>query len=104
MHNALLVSVLIAASIISRAYGDDTDDKIRLLETRITQLEQRLAALEEKEKTTTDKTVKQSSSSAEGWRDKQRWRQMKTGMTKDEVKAILGEPGEISPPNDFGDV
>ena len=48
MLNALLVSVLIAASIISRAYGDDTDDKIRRLEARIIQLEQRLAALEEK--------------------------------------------------------
>ena len=91
MLNALLVSVLIAASIISRAYGDDTDDKIRRLEARITQLEQRLAALEEK--ATIDKTVKQSSSSVEGWRDKQTWRQLKIGMTKHEVQAILGEPG-----------
>ena len=64
MHNALLVSVLIAASIITRAYGDDTDDKIRGLEARITQLEQRLAALEEK--ATTDKSVKQESSSSAG--------------------------------------
>ena len=95
MLNALLVSVLIAASIISRAYGDDTDDKIRRLEARITQLEQRLAALEEK--ATIDKTVKQSSSSAEGWRDKQTWRQLKIGMTKHEVQAILGEPGESAP-------
>jgi hypothetical protein len=100
MLNALLVSVLIAASIISRAYGDDTDDKIRRLEARITQLEQRLAALEEK--ATTDRTVKQSSSSAEGWRDKQTWRQLKIGMTKHEVQAILGEPGRISA-SDLGD-
>ena len=47
-----------------RAYGDDTDDKIRRLEARITQLEQRLAALEEK--ATTDRTVKQSSDSGSG--------------------------------------
>jgi outer membrane murein-binding lipoprotein Lpp len=98
MRNTLLVSVLIAASIISRAYGDDTDDKIRRLEARITQLEQRLAALEE-EKKTTDKTVKQSSSSAEKWRDKQTWRQLKIGMTKAEVTAILGEPPKINASN-----
>jgi hypothetical protein len=97
MRNTLLVTVLITTSIISRAYSDDTDDKIRRLEARITQLEQRLAALEEK--TTTDKTVKQSSSSAEGWRDKQRWRQLKIGMTKDEVTAILGEPPKINASN-----
>lgn len=98
MRNTLLVSVLIAASIISRAYGDDTDDKIRRLEARIIQLEQRLAALEE-EKKTTDKTVKQSSSSAEKWRDKQTWRQLKIGMTKAEVTAILGEPPQINASN-----
>ena len=104
MRNTLLVIVLITTSIISRAYGDDTDDKIRSLDERITQLEQRLAALEEKEKTTTDKTVKQSSSSAEGWRDKQRWQQLKIGMTKEEVKAILGEPGEIGTTHHLGDL
>jgi len=62
MRNTLLVIVLITTSIISRAYGDDTDDKIRRLEARIAKLEQRLAALEKK--TTTDETVKQSSSLA----------------------------------------
>jgi hypothetical protein len=97
MRNTLLVSVLIAASIISRAYGDDTADKIRRLEARIIQLEQRLAALEEN--TTTEKTVKQSSSSAEGLRDKQAWRQLKIGMTKNEVTAILGEPPKINASN-----
>ena len=101
MRNTLLVTVLIAASIISRAYGDDTDDKIRRLEARITQLEQRLAALEGK--TTTDKTVKQSSSSAEGWRDKQAWRQLNIGMTKGEVTAILGEPPKITTSDYLGD-
>jgi polyhydroxyalkanoate synthesis regulator phasin len=49
MRNTLLVTVLITTSIISRAYSDDTDDKMRRLEARITQLEQRLAALEEKQ-------------------------------------------------------
>ena len=98
MRNTLLVTVLIA-SIISRAYGDDTDDKIRRLEERITQLEQRLAALEGK--TTTKKTVKQSSSSAEGWRDKQAWRRLKIGMTKGEVTAIFGEPGKIDTAENF---
>ena len=48
MRNTLLVIVLITTSIISRAYGDDTDDKIRRLEARISKLEQRLAALEKK--------------------------------------------------------
>jgi hypothetical protein len=100
MRNTLLVIVLITTSIISRAYGDDTDDKIRRLEARIAKLEQRLAALEKK--TTTDETVKQSSSSGEGWRDRQAWRQLKIGMTKDEVTAALREPAKIDA-SDSGD-
>jgi hypothetical protein len=34
-------------------------------------------------------------SPAAGWRNKEAWRRLKTGMTQAEVKSILGEPGRI---------
>jgi len=58
--------------------------KISELEERVMELENLLSVCKEPESS--------ASSSGQGWQDKKNWRILKTGMTAEQVQAILGEP------------
>ncbi len=58
--------------------------KISELEERVMELESLLSVCKEPESS--------ASSGGQGWQDKKNWRILKTGMTAEQVQAILGEP------------
>jgi restriction endonuclease S subunit len=58
--------------------------KISELENRIKDLESLLMIYKEPEET--------RSETGQGWQNKKNWRSLKTGMTVEEVRALLGEP------------
>lgn len=72
----LLLALLIAQSAIA---ADDVHKRLDALERRIEKLERSKAQV----KTTATK-------------DRAVWRSLKVGMTKDEIRDVLGEPGRIA--------
>jgi outer membrane protein assembly factor BamE (lipoprotein component of BamABCDE complex) len=67
------------------------DDEILMLQKKISELENRIKELESilmiyKE------PEKNLSETGQGWQNKKNWRSLKTGMTEEQVRAILGEP------------
>jgi outer membrane protein assembly factor BamE (lipoprotein component of BamABCDE complex) len=70
--------------------GTTTDNS---LERRIVDLEKRVSELEATRNGTPSKASRIPSSG--NWKDLKNWRQLRTGMRYDEVRALLGEPENI---------
>lgn len=75
------------------AQSSATDERIRLLEAQIVQLNGRVAALEGM--LNQAKANQQPIVTGEGWKSKANWRKLKRGMSEDDVRALLGEPERI---------
>jgi len=93
-----LLAAFVAACIPAVAVGQDTSTpsllrRIELLEHANADLERRVRELES--------LIKSESSqgrpipAATRWRDLANWRQLRLGMTVDEVRALLGEPERV---------
>jgi|AntDeeMinimDraft_5_1070356.scaffolds.fasta_scaffold18810_2 outer membrane protein assembly factor BamE (lipoprotein component of BamABCDE complex) len=70
--------------------------KVKILQKKISQLENKIARLEKL--LSSDKATSVSSQhgvNSDGWKDKQNWKKLKKGMSKEEVKKVLGKPGKI---------
>jgi hypothetical protein len=83
----LFIAISLAFSLPCKAQGDETAklrQKITELENRINEMETALAKCREQEKTQKD--------SGNMWENKKNWRKLETGMSRDEVLALLGEP------------
>jgi len=72
-------------------YTTAQDDEILMLQKKISELENRIKELEgilmiykEPEKILSE--------TGQGWQNKKNWRSLKTGMTEEQVRSILGEP------------
>lgn len=93
-----LLAALAAASIPAVAAGQDTSTdsllrRIELLERANTDLERRVRELESLIKSEPSKGRPVPASTR--WRDLSNWRQLRHGMTMDEVRALLGEPERV---------
>lgn len=100
-----LLAALVAASIPAVATGKDTSTasllrRIELLEDANTDLERRVRELESlikgdpshtKSEPSKDRPIRPST----GWKDLANWRQLRLGMTQEEVRALLGEPERV---------
>ena len=93
-----LLAALAAAFIPAVAAGQDTSTdsllrRIELLERANTDLERRVRELESliKSEPSKGRPIRASA----GWRDLANWRQLRKGMTMDEVRALLGEPERV---------
>lgn len=86
----LTVLIFIAMPVGAAESGAATDNS---LERRIVELEKRVSELEAISKGTASKTSRSDPSS--NWKDLQNWRQLRTAMSYDEVRALLGEPENI---------
>jgi hypothetical protein len=93
-----LLAAFAAASIPAVASGQDTSAasllrRIELLEHANTDLERRVSELESliKSKPSKGRSIPAST----GWQDLANWRQLRLGMTMDEVRALLGEPERV---------
>ena len=98
MKARLLLLIILFAPV--SIFADARDDKIHNLEEKVASLESRVSALE--------KIVSQRPPVAEiqigdAWKSKANWRQLKLGMTKEQVKGILGEPPNIFASGVIGD-
>jgi hypothetical protein len=67
-------------------------DRITQLEKEVQELKNRLTTLESP---VNKAIVKKSTVTSDGWKNLANWRSLKKGMSFDEVRAILGEPGRI---------
>src|SRR5690606_27825970 len=91
---AALASIsLPAVSIAQKAPADSLLSRIYLLERATTDLERRVRELEALISIgpSRDQLVPASAK----WRDLRNWRQLRRGMTMDEVRALLGEPERV---------
>lgn len=93
-----LLAALAVASIPAVAAGQDTSTdsllhRIELLERANTDLERRVRELESLIKSEPSKGRPIPAST--GWKDIANWRQLRPGMTMDEVRALLGEPERV---------
>ena len=93
-----LLAALAAASIPTVAAEQDTPTasllrRIELLERANADLEQRVRELELLLKSEPSKGPPIQASTR--WRDLANWRQLRKGMTMDEVRALLGEPDRV---------
>ena len=70
-------------------------DSVRItqLEKEVQELKLRLSKLEGPQPTTNQQ--QRNIVSGEGWKSLANWRSLKTGMSNDEVRSILGEPTRI---------
>jgi outer membrane protein assembly factor BamE (lipoprotein component of BamABCDE complex) len=83
----LFVAISLAFSLPCTAQGDEAANlrqKITELETRIKELETTLAKYQEHEKA--------GNNSGNTWENKKSWRKLESGMSRDEVLSLLGEP------------
>ena len=74
------------------SFGSDSV-RITQLEKEVQELKLRLSKLEAPQTTTNQQ--QRNIVSGEGWKSLANWRSLKTGMSYDEVRSILGEPSRI---------
>jgi len=86
----LTVLVCIAMPLGAAENGTTTDNS---LERRIVDLEKRVSELEAISNGTPSKASRIPTSG--NWKVLQNWRQLRTGMSYDEVRTLLGEPENI---------
>jgi len=91
VKNCLVVCLLLTLSFGSMA---SDSDRITQLEKEVQELKARLRVLE----TPAPKPIvnNKPTTSTEGWKSLANWRSLKSGMSYDEVRAILGEPTRIA--------
>ncbi|MBN1903828.1 MAG: outer membrane protein assembly factor BamE [Deltaproteobacteria bacterium] len=88
----LFIVFLLSLTFSLNASSDEADDKeIKNMQQQITELENRIKDLEQIIKIYHD-PKDQEKEIAYGWLNKKNWRNLKKGMTQEEVKKILGEP------------
>ena len=85
-HTILLTAIFVVLS----AQEMHADDRVSNLEKRIIELELRVAKLEKLLSATQPEIPIQIKPGS--YRNKANWRRLKLGMTKAQVKAILGDP------------
>jgi hypothetical protein len=93
-----LLTALVAFSIpaVAAAQKPPADSLLRridLLERRSADLEQRVRELESVIKGGPSRDVSVPTSTK--WQDLQNWRRLRRGMTMDDVRALLAEPGRV---------
>ena len=87
--SVILIFLLIL--IFTNSLSADQSSEIKKLETRIVELEKRVAKLEALLETSSKSKISHS----EKWKNRSLWRQLKVGMTKYQVRNLLGEPRKI---------
>jgi len=68
------------------------DDEILKLRQKISELENRIKDLESLLMIYKEPKEIRSEKTGQGWQNKKNWRSLKTGMTVEQVRAVLGEP------------
>ncbi|NVK00093.1 MAG: hypothetical protein HWE12_01005 [Oceanospirillaceae bacterium] len=92
MRNMLCCLMLVLVATSNTVVADETADKLERLEKMIVALHNRLEVIEKK--LSSEKAV--SAISSDGYKSVSNWRKLETGMSTDDVRALLGEPLKIN--------
>lgn len=87
---ALAALTLGSGSSFAELQSDEYAKRVERLETQLLSLEERIKVLEG-----TAAKIPPGSQSMKGsvdWKNRENWRALRKGMTKDEVRSLLGEP------------
>lgn len=76
-------------------FAETTDQKVKALETRVRQLEKTVHQLESMLNQKQESEISGSPSASGISKGKGKWRSLQKGMTKQQVRQILGEPPKI---------
>jgi hypothetical protein len=90
---ALAASTIPAVAAGQEASANSLQRQIDLLERRTIDLEERVRQLEALFRAEPGQSLPGAASTK--WRDLQNWRQLRMGMTMNQVRAALGEPGRV---------
>jgi len=75
---------------------EDLRAKLERLQEKVKRLEGRVAQIEKMLHSSTDGNRRsQSGISPDGWESQENWRRLQKGMSKSEVRQILGKPGKV---------
>ncbi len=88
--SVILIFLLIL--IFTNSLSADQSSEIKKLETRIVELEKRVAKLEALLETSSKSEINYS----DKWKNKAQWRKLKIGVTMDQVRQLLGEPPKVN--------
>ncbi|MDT7514736.1 hypothetical protein [Rhodoferax mekongensis] len=87
-------SVLAAfLAVMSLAAHAQDSARIEQLEKEVQAIKQRLSKLEYSQTASPEQKLSMGS---EGWKSVSSWRQLRSGMSPNDVRAILGEPGRLN--------
>jgi len=99
-RRGVVFALLVFSIAVLGAQGGRGADETADLGTRVAALEKTVADLKARvavlEKSSSGSKAEASPKSQEPWREKSNWRALLKGMTKEEVKKVLGDPGKIS--------
>ena len=95
-QNAIIILMVIAVSIMASVFLNfqpvtGQDEEIVRLRQKITDLENRIKDLENLLRISKD-PESFLSGEEQGWQNRKNWRNLKTGMTREQVYEILGDP------------
>lgn len=91
----LIVGFFFPTSTIAQQ-NESLQAKVEKLQQKVSQLETRVAKLEKLLLSNeSDSKSSQAVNDSKPWENKQNWRKLERGMSKDEVSQILGEPDDI---------
>ncbi|MBN1625184.1 MAG: outer membrane protein assembly factor BamE [Deltaproteobacteria bacterium] len=94
-HNLMIIGFIMAGALAFLALFYRPviaeEDEILRLRQKVTELEGRIKDMENLLKIYHD-AGDIDTGTERGWQNKKNWRRLKTGMTKDQVQSILGEP------------
>lgn len=91
--NPIILTTFVASISIAIPIEAAEQDKNNRLERRILDLEKRVSKLEAISKGAPQGDSRGPTSS--NWKDLKNWRQLRVGMSYDEVRTLLGEPEKI---------
>ena len=94
----LCLAAAIAMAAATSAQKETVEERVALLEKHVGDLQERVAKLE---KQLTARLVSVGKDAREGKNGVALWRALRKGMTKDEVKRLLGEPKDMMKLNEF---
>jgi hypothetical protein len=83
---------LVLITLFAYSLSANQSDEVKNLKARIAALENRVAKLEALVGNSKTNEIEYS----EKWKDRTIWRKLKIGMTKDQVRQLLGEPRKIN--------
>ena len=87
----LFLAAGIVAPVVTRAQEESLNERVARLEKEVAYLEMRLARLENSK----PRVVPVSSSEQKSDKGQLAWRSLEKGMSKDQVKKLLGEPKDV---------